>query len=53
MAEVSPTAIVHLAALIIPAIYRHRELGRRVNVDATVALLRARAKQLKLRAGRP
>jgi D-erythronate 2-dehydrogenase len=39
--EVSPTAIVHLAALIIPAIYRHPELGRRVNVDATVALLRA------------
>jgi nucleoside-diphosphate-sugar epimerase len=41
VAEVSPTVIIHLAALIIPAIYRHRELGRRVNVDATVALLRA------------
>ena len=41
VADVSPTVIVHLAALIIPAIYRHRELGRRVNVDATVALLRA------------
>ena len=39
--EVSPTVIIHLAALIIPAIYRHPELGRRVNVDATVALLRA------------
>jgi D-erythronate 2-dehydrogenase len=41
VAEVSPTVIIHLAALIIPAIYRHPELGRRVNVDATVALLRA------------
>jgi len=41
VAEVSPTVIVHLAAVIPPAIYRHRELGRRVNVDATVALLRA------------
>jgi len=40
-AEVSPTVIIHLAALIIPAIYRHPKLGRRVNVDATVALLRA------------
>ena len=41
VADMSPTVIVHLAALIIPAIYRHPELGRRVNVDATVALLRA------------
>ena len=41
LAEVSPTAIVHLAAVIPPAIYRNRELGRRVNVDATAALLRA------------
>src|SRR6201996_8268588 len=41
LVEVSPTVIVHLAALIIPAIYRQPELGRRVNVDATVALLRA------------
>ncbi len=41
VAEVSPTVIIHLAAVIPPAIYRHRELGRRVNVDATVALLRA------------
>jgi D-erythronate 2-dehydrogenase len=39
--EASPTVIIHLAALIIPAIYRHPELGRLVNVDATVALLRA------------
>jgi D-erythronate 2-dehydrogenase len=41
VAEVSPTAIVHLAAVIPPVIYRNRELGRRVNVDATAALLRA------------
>jgi nucleoside-diphosphate-sugar epimerase len=41
VAEVSPTAIVHLAAVIPPAVYRNRELGRRVNVDATAALLRA------------
>jgi nucleoside-diphosphate-sugar epimerase len=41
IAEVSPSAIVHLAAVIPPAIYRSRELGRRVNVDATSALLRA------------
>ncbi|WIM86162.1 NAD(P)-dependent oxidoreductase [Candidatus Mycobacterium wuenschmannii] len=41
LAEESPTAIVHLAALIIPAIFRNRELGRRVNVDATAALVRA------------
>jgi D-erythronate 2-dehydrogenase len=41
IAEVSPTAIVHLAAVIPPAIYRSRELGRRVNVGATSALLSA------------
>jgi nucleoside-diphosphate-sugar epimerase len=41
LAEVSPTSIVHLAAVIPPAVYRSRELGRRVNVDATAALLRA------------
>jgi nucleoside-diphosphate-sugar epimerase len=41
VAEVSPTVIIHLAAVIPPAIYRHPALGRRVNVDATVALLRA------------
>jgi D-erythronate 2-dehydrogenase len=41
VAEVAPTAIVHLAAVIPPAIYRARELGRRVNVDATATLIRA------------
>ncbi|MGA9493521.1 MAG: NAD(P)-dependent oxidoreductase [Mycobacterium sp.] len=41
VAEVSPTAIVHLAAAIPPPVYRNPGLGRRVNVDATAALLRA------------
>nr|WP_292981393.1 NAD(P)-dependent oxidoreductase [Mycobacterium sp.] len=41
IADVEPTAIVHLAAVIPPAVYRSRELGRIVNVDATVALIRA------------
>src|ERR1700722_8527217 len=41
LAEVSPTAIVHLAAVILPPAYRHPQLARRVNVDATAALLRA------------
>jgi nucleoside-diphosphate-sugar epimerase len=41
LAETSPTAIVHLAAVIPPLIYRQPGLGRRVNVDATVTLLRA------------
>jgi nucleoside-diphosphate-sugar epimerase len=41
VAETAPTAIVHLAAVIPPAIYGNPELARRVNVDATVSLLRA------------
>ncbi len=41
LAETTPTAIVHLAAVIPPVIYRQPALGRRVNVDATVTLLRA------------
>lgn len=41
LADTSPTAIVHLAAVIPPGIYRQPALGRRVNVDATVSLLRA------------
>jgi D-erythronate 2-dehydrogenase len=41
VAEASPTVIVHLAAVIPPAVYRHPALGRRVNVDATINLLRA------------
>lgn len=41
VAETSPTAIVHLAAVIPPVIYRQPAVGRHVNVDATVTLLRA------------
>jgi D-erythronate 2-dehydrogenase len=41
VAETSPTAIIHLAAVIPPVIYRQAELARRVNFDATVTLLRA------------
>jgi nucleoside-diphosphate-sugar epimerase len=41
LSEVAPSAIVHLAAVIAPAIYRHPALGRKVNVDATAALVRA------------
>jgi nucleoside-diphosphate-sugar epimerase len=41
VAETSPTVIIHLAAVIPPVIYRQPELARRVNVDASVALLRA------------
>ena len=41
VAETSPTVIIHLAAVIPPVIYRQPELARRVNVDATVALLNA------------
>jgi nucleoside-diphosphate-sugar epimerase len=41
VSEVAPSAIVHLAALIAPAIYRNAPVGRKVNVDATAALVRA------------
>jgi nucleoside-diphosphate-sugar epimerase len=41
VADTSATVIIHLAAVIPPAIYRHAGLAPRVNVDATVALLRA------------
>ncbi len=41
VAEVSPTAIVHLAAVIPPACYANRALARAVNVNATAALVRA------------
>jgi nucleoside-diphosphate-sugar epimerase len=41
VSEVAPAAIVHLAAMIAPAIYRNAALGRKVNVDATAALVRA------------
>ena len=41
VSDVAPVAIVHLAAVIAPAIYRNVALGRKVNVDATAALVRA------------
>lgn len=40
IAEVSPSAIVHLAACIPPMCYANRALARAVNVDATAALVR-------------
>jgi len=47
LSEVSPAAIVHLAALIAPAMYRNTALGRKVNVDATAALVAAAEAQPK------
>lgn len=41
LSEVAPTAIIHLAAIIAPPIYRNPKLGRKVNVDATATLVRA------------
>ncbi|QLL09155.1 NAD-dependent epimerase/dehydratase family protein [Mycobacterium vicinigordonae] len=45
VAEVSPDVIVHLAAVIPPLIYRDPAFARKVNVDATAALVRAAEKQ--------
>jgi len=45
VSEVSPAAIIHLAAVIPPTIYRNAALARKVNVDATAALVRAAAAQ--------
>ncbi|HSA39785.1 MAG TPA: NAD(P)-dependent oxidoreductase [Mycobacterium sp.] len=44
VAEVKPTAIVHLAAIIAPFCYSRRALARKVNVDGTANLLAAAAK---------
>jgi nucleoside-diphosphate-sugar epimerase len=41
VADVSPTSIIHLAAVIPPTIYRDPAFARKVNVDATASLLRA------------
>ena len=43
VANVSPTAIIHLAAVIPPGIYRDAAFARKVNVDGTAALARAAA----------
>src|SRR5215211_1723891 len=41
VSEVSPAAIIHLAAIIPPQIYHNAQLAREVNVDATAALVHA------------
>lgn len=41
VSNVSPSVIVHLAAIIPPPLYKNPRLARRVNVDATIALVRA------------
>jgi nucleoside-diphosphate-sugar epimerase len=41
VSDVSPGTIIHLAAVIPKLIYRNAKLARRVNVDATAALVRA------------
>ena len=38
--DVAPAAIIHLAAIIPPLIYRNAKLARRVNVEATATLVR-------------
>jgi nucleoside-diphosphate-sugar epimerase len=43
VADVSPTAIIHLAAVIPPGIYRDAVFAHKVNVDGTAALARAAA----------
>jgi nucleoside-diphosphate-sugar epimerase len=39
--EVSPTAIIHLAVMLPPAIYRDAKFSRKVNVEGTASLVRA------------
>ena len=41
LSEVAPAAIIHLAAIIPPPIYRNAKLARKVNVGATQTLVRA------------
>jgi nucleoside-diphosphate-sugar epimerase len=50
VATVAPAAIVHLAAVIPPTIYRNPKLGRKVNVDATATLVAAAEAQPRRRA---
>ena len=40
VADIDPEAIIHLAAIIAPAIYRIPKVARRINVDATATLVR-------------
>ncbi|MDT5018051.1 MAG: hypothetical protein QOD39_4211 [Mycobacterium sp.] len=39
VSDIAPEAIIHLAAIIAPAIYRIPKVARRVNVDATATLV--------------
>ncbi len=39
VSDIAPEAIIHLAAIIAPAIYRMPKVARRVNVDATKTLV--------------
>jgi nucleoside-diphosphate-sugar epimerase len=41
IADIAPSAIIHLAAMIPPLIYGNPELAWRVNVDATATVVRA------------
>jgi nucleoside-diphosphate-sugar epimerase len=45
VSEASPAVIIHLAAIIPPSVYRDANLARKVNVDATAALVNAAEKQ--------
>ncbi|MDT5208205.1 MAG: hypothetical protein QOF67_620 [Mycobacterium sp.] len=45
VSDVAPAAIIHLAAIIAPAIYRMPKVARRVNVDATGTLVRVAESQ--------
>jgi nucleoside-diphosphate-sugar epimerase len=45
IADVAPSAIIHLAAIIPPFIYMRRGLAEKVNVGATASLLAAAEKQ--------
>jgi nucleoside-diphosphate-sugar epimerase len=45
VSQVSPDVIVHLAAVIPPLVYRDAKLSRKVNVDATAALVYAAERQ--------
>jgi nucleoside-diphosphate-sugar epimerase len=40
VSDTAPDSIIHLAAIIAPAIYRMPKVARRVNVDATATLVR-------------
>lgn len=45
VSDVSPAVIIHLAAVLPPAIYRNAAFARKVNVDGTASLLRAAESQ--------